>query len=178
MHSSRRDAFRSINALPLGRVTEKVELYGEHRRRGEGRVEVDDRLEERVALVKMYPGFDAELMAHYVDSYRGIVIEGTGLGHTPTQLIEEIKRGCNSGVPIVMTTQTLYGRVDMKVYSTGRKLLAAGVIPGGYMLPEVALVKLMYALGHTQELEEVKKIMLTNLAGELSETSPVDAFLR
>jgi glutamyl-tRNA(Gln) amidotransferase subunit D len=178
MHSSRRDAFRSINALPLGRVAEKVEFYGEHRKRGKGRVKVDDKLEERVALVKMYPGFDAELMAYYINNYKGIVIEGTGLGHTPTKLIEEIKRGCDSGVPIVMTTQTLYGRVDMKVYSTGRKLLAAGVIPGGYMLPEVALVKLMYALGHTQKPEEVRKIMLTNLAGELSETSSVDAFLR
>jgi glutamyl-tRNA(Gln) amidotransferase subunit D len=66
----------------------------------------------------------------------------------------------------------------MKVYSTGRELLSMGVIPGGYMLPEVALVKLMYALGHTQELAKVRKIMFTDIAGELAETSSVDSFLR
>lgn len=178
MHSSRRDAFRSINILPLGEVKEDVKFYDNPRRRGKGTVVVDEKLEEKVALVKMHPGFDRELISYYIDSYKGIVIEGTGLGHAPTYLLDEIKRGCEKGMPIVMTTQTLYGRVDMKVYSTGRKLLSMGVIPGGYMLPEVAFVKLMYALGHARELEEVKKIMLTNIAGELSETSSVDSFLR
>ncbi len=179
MHSSRRDAFRSIDFPPLGKVGEGVE-FTDVERRGrveDAEVEVDDRLEEKVALVKMYPGFSRELMAHYVDSYKGLVLEGTGLGHAPADLFEEIKRGCEKGVPMVMTTQTIYGRVDMKVYSTGRKLLSLGVIPGGYMLPEVALVKLMYALGHSSKPEDVRRIILTDLAGELSETSSIDAFL-
>lgn len=178
MHSSRRDAFRSINSPPLGRVDDEVTFYqSERKRRKGGKVKVDEKLEERVALVKMYPGFRRELLAYYVDNYRGLVIEGTGLGHAPVHLLDEIKRACDAGLPVVMTTQTLYGRVDMKVYSTGRKLLSIGVIPGGYMLPEVALVKLMYALGHTRYLHEVRRIMLSDIAGELCETSSVDVFL-
>lgn len=180
MHSSRRDAFRSIDYPPIGTVGEDVKFYeGEWRRRtADAKVVVNDRLEDRVALVKMYPGFSRDLMAYYIDNYKGLVLEGTGLGHAPAQLLDEIKRGCDKGVPMVMTTQTIYGRVDMKVYSTGRKLLSMGVIPGGYMLPEVALVKLMYALGQTSRPEKVREILLTNLAGELSETSSVDSFLR
>jgi glutamyl-tRNA(Gln) amidotransferase subunit D len=179
MHSSRRDAFRSIDFPPLGKVDEEVKFSGVERRRrvDDAVVKVDDRMEEKVALVKMYPGFSRELLAHYIDSYKGLVLEGTGLGHAPAQLLEEIKRGCEKGVTMVMTTQTIYGRVDMKVYSTGRKLLSLGVIPGGYMLPEVALAKLMYALGHSTLPEEVRRIMLTDLAGELGETSSVDTFL-
>ena len=180
MHSSRRDAFRSIDYPPLGRVDEGVKFFEVERRGRNDRatVDVDDRLEEKVALVKMYPGFRKELLAYYIDNYKGLVLEGTGLGHAPAQLLEEIKRGCDKGIPMVMTTQTIYGRVDMKVYSTGRKLLSMGVIPGGYMLPEVALVKLMFAMGRTTNPDEVREIILTDIAGELNETSSVDSFLR
>lgn len=177
MHSSRRDAFRSINTLPIGEVNEGIKYHQTYRERRDEKVTIDDKLDEKVALVKMHPGFDKDLLRYYIDNYKGLVIEGTGLGHVPTYLLDELRRGC-SEMPIVMTTQTLYGRVDMKVYSTGRELLSMGVIPGGYMLPEVALVKLMYALGHTQELPKVRKIMLTDIAGELAETSSVHSFLR
>ncbi len=175
MHSSRRDAFRSINAQPIGEVTESIEYYGSYREGRDEKVIVDDKLDEKVALVKIHPGFDKALLGYYIDNYNGLVIEGTGLGHVPTYLLPELRRGC-SEIPIVMTTQTLYGRVDMKVYSTGRELLSMGVVPGGYMLPEVALVKLMYALGHARDIDGASKIMLTDIAGELAETSSVDSF--
>ncbi len=68
-----------------------------------------------------------------------------------------------------MTSQTLYGRVDMKVYSTGRELLKRGVISGQDMLPETAYVKLMYVLGQTDDYDKVKGLMETNLWGEISD---------
>jgi glutamyl-tRNA(Gln) amidotransferase subunit D len=77
-----------------------------------------------------------------------------------------------------MTSQCLYGRTNLNVYSTGRKLLTAGVIPAGDMLPEVAYVKLVWALGQTSQREEVKKIMQTNLKGEINEKSSSKYFLR
>ncbi|MCX8169771.1 MAG: hypothetical protein N3D72_01640, partial [Candidatus Methanomethyliaceae archaeon] len=62
-------------------------------------------------------------------------------------------------------------RVNMNVYSTGRILLSMGVIPGEDMLPETALVKLMWVLAQTNDLNEIKKLMLSNIAGEISERS-------
>ena len=176
MHSSRRDAFKSINALPLGEVRGEVRLSAECKRRGEGEVHADTRLEERVALFKVYPGVDAELLEHCVDRYRGIVLEGTGLGHVPESLLPAIERARGENIPMVMTTSTLYGRVDMKVYSTGRRLLKLGVIPGEDMLPEVAYVKLMHVLGITQDYEEVRSLMRRSLAGEITSRTLARAF--
>jgi len=176
MHSSRRDAFKSINAPPLGEVRDEVRLLGGYRKRCEGEVYADTRLEERVALFKAYPGVDPELLEHCVDRCRGIVLEGTGLGHVPESLLPAIERAIEEGVAVVMTTTTLYGRVDMKVYSTGRRLLNLGVIPGEDMLPEVAYVKLMHVLAIAQSSEEVRSLMLRNFAGEITERTLPRAF--
>ncbi len=176
MHSSRRDAFKSINALPLGEVRDQVRLSGSYRRRCEGEVYADTRLEERVALFKAYPGVDPELLERCVDRCRGIVLEGTGLGHVPEQLFPAIQRAREEDKAVVMTTSTLYGRVDMKVYSTGRRLLNLGVIPGEDMLPEVAYVKLMHVLAIARSEEEVRSLMLRNFAGEITERTLPRAF--
>ena len=68
----------------------------------------------------------------------------------------------------MMTSQCLWGRVNMNVYDTGRDLLAMGVIPMEDILPETALVKMMWVLGQTRDLEEAEKLMKTNLANEFS----------
>ncbi len=169
MHSSRRDAFQSINAAPIGRVKDVVIIDGDYRRRGTGKVKVDAKLDENVSLVKIYPGIKSEILDYYIDNYNGIVLEGTGLGHVPEDLLKSIEKAKKKKVPVVMTTQTLYGRVDMKVYSTGRELLSGGVISGEDMLPEAAYVKLMHVLGSTKNLDEVKKKMQTNIAGEIED---------
>ncbi|AEH24837.1 Glu-tRNA(Gln) amidotransferase subunit GatD [Pyrococcus yayanosii] len=181
MHTSRRDAFRSINDVPIAKVwPDRVEfLRDDYRRRSEGEVWVDDKLDERVALVKVYPGMSPEIIDFLVDRrYRGIVVEGTGLGHTPSGLIPTIERAVQEGVAVCMTSQCLYGRVNLNVYSTGRKLLKAGVIPCEDMLPETAYVKLMWVLGHTDDLNEVRRMMLTSYAGEITPYTRFDTFLR
>lgn len=179
MHSSRRDAFRSINTLPIGEVTERgIRTFREYKRRKDGEeTKVDSRLEERVALLKICPGMGGELLDRAVDSHRGIVLEGTGLGHVPEYLLEPIARAREEEKPVVMTTQTLYGGVDMNVYSTGRELLTRGVISGGGMLPEVAYVKLMCALGRAKSYEEARRFIETDLAGEMSPSIGIDSFL-
>jgi glutamyl-tRNA(Gln) amidotransferase subunit D len=171
MHTSRRDAFLPVNDLPLARISrEGIELISKNfRRREEGvsKVHLDDRIDERVALIQVWPGIPQGFLSSLEGIFRGIVIAGTGLGHVPKYIIPEIRELIRKGVPVVISSQCLYGRVDLKVYETGRRLLEVGVIPAMDMLPEVALVKLMFVLGHTDDLDEVRTLMLTNLAGEL-----------
>jgi len=171
MHTSRRDAFLPVNDLPLARISrEHIELISQNfRRRKEGTsgVYLDDRIDERVALIQVWPGIPQGFLSSLEGIFRGIVIAGTGLGHVPKQIIPEIRDLIRKGIPVVISSQCLYGRVDLKVYETGRRLLEVGVIPAMDMLPEVALVKLMFVLGHTHDLDEVRDLMLTNLAGEL-----------
>jgi len=176
MHSSRRDAFVSINAPPIGYVKgEKVVLEGEHKRRSGGKAVLKAGLEKEVALVYYYPGMGRDEFEAMVNGKKGVVIAGTGLGHVGEHLIPEIRKLTRSGIPVVMTTQCLWGSVNLNVYSTGRKLLRAGVISGYDMLPEVAWIKLMWVMANESNVEEA---MITNIAGEISERREIGDFVK
>ncbi len=185
MHSSRRDAFQSINDLPLAKVDlHKKELSLINSRyipRANSREEVIASVgfDDRVALVKAYPGFQSEIIDFLVDKkFHGIVIEGTGLGHIGSHVTKSIMRAIEEGIPVVMTIQTLFGRVNMNVYTTGRKLLEIGVIPGDDMLPETAYVKLSWIVSQTREIKKVREMMMTNYVNEINPVHTPQHFLK
>ncbi len=181
-HTSRRDTFQTINDIPIGMVRGgELKLFRDdyNRAKPKGRVKVDGKFESRVALLKVTPGMPSSVIEGMLKARdKGIVLEGTGLGHVPESLFEGIKFAVSKGVPVVMTSQCLWGRIDMKVYSTGRDLLQLGVIPAEDMLPETAYVKLMWVLAHAKGVEEVSKLMRTNLAGEITPRTRPDVFLK
>ncbi|MBC7081004.1 MAG: Glu-tRNA(Gln) amidotransferase subunit GatD [Thermoplasmatales archaeon] len=174
MHSSRRDAFISVNSSPIGYVNEEVVFTQPYNKRKDGKVKVKDRLNENVCLIYYYPGLSKKYFEKIVDGKDGVVIAGTGLGHISEELIPSIKKLTSKGIPVVITTQCLWGSVNLNVYATGRKLLKAGVIDGKDMLPEVAYIKLMWVLKNEKNLEEA---MQRNIAGEISEKRCVKDFL-
>lgn len=175
MHTSRRDAFQSINAKPIGRVdypSREIKIMSHYVKRGEKKLALHDKLEPRCALIKYATGASSEsLLFHSGSGYKGIVIEGTGLGHVSTEWIPLIKNATDAGIPVVITSQCINGRVCDRVYDTGRDILKAGAIEGEDMLSEVALVKLMWVLGQTQDMEKVKEMMRTSIAGELTRST-------
>jgi len=186
MHTSRRDAFRSINEFPIAKVFPdgKIEIVNKNynkKEKKESDVYADTKYEDRVALIKGFPNSDPEIMEFLVDKeYKGIVIEGTGLGHIPVgekSWISAVERAIGEGISVAVTSQCLYGRVHPFVYSNLRKVSTKGVIYCEDMLPEVAYIKLGIVLGHTQNQEEVKTEMLTNYAGELSDRIDEKSFL-
>jgi glutamyl-tRNA(Gln) amidotransferase subunit D len=181
-HTSRRDTFQTINDIPIGMIRKGGLTFFRqdyNRARSEGKVRFDGKLETKVALVKVFPNIRSDVIDSFVDAgYRGIVLEGTGLGHAPETLFDSVKRAIRKGLSVVMTSQCIWGRVDMKVYSTGRDLLNLGVIPGEDILPETAYVKLMWVLGHTRDPQEISKLMQTNLAGEITPRTRPDVFLK
>jgi len=178
MHSSRRDAFRSLNARPLGRVYPdgRVELTDRALPRAPGPTKVDDALDLKVALSYFYPGQRPSELEGILEGLHGLVIAGTGLGHAAHDLIPVVHRATRDGVAIVIATQTLQGRVSLRVYDTGRDLLKAGVIGAEDMTPETAFVKLMWVLGHTREPAEVARAIGTNVAGEINPRIGLDEF--
>jgi glutamyl-tRNA(Gln) amidotransferase subunit D len=176
MHSSKRDAFKAINDSPIARVTaESIEPQKEYNLRDNSKkVKVDTTFEGKVALVKIYPGQDPGILDYYLkNKYKGIVLEVSGLAHVPTRgsrnnWIKKLKEVQDKGLIICATVQTVYGRADPYVYSNGREVLETGVIYLEDMLSETALVKLGYVLGKTNNREEVKKLMLENMAKEFN----------
>jgi glutamyl-tRNA(Gln) amidotransferase subunit D len=187
MHTSRRDAFRPVNDLPIARIWPdgRLEYINPSRRRGSATPFADAVFEDKVALVKAYPGAPPLIIEALIDSgYKGIVIEGTGLGHVPTQpedrgmsWISAVERGVGMGVVFAVTSQCLYGRTSPQVYRNAILLNKAGAVYLEDMLPEVAYVKLGWLLGHGYAPEDVRKSLTSNIAGEISSRIRPDTFL-
>ena len=181
MHSSYRSTFRTLSDVPLAMVDrEKITPIRTdyRRRRDDRRATVKAVFDDRVSLVYYYPGMKADVIDALVDAgYRGIVIAGTGLGHVNRPLYPALERARDAGVAVYMTVQTLWGFVQMYVYETGREIMELGVVPAANMLPEVAYVKLGWALGQTDDLDEVRRIMLTPVAREITEREPHNGYL-
>jgi len=181
MHSSYRSTFRTISDIPLAMVDrEKITpLRNDYKlRRNDRDVIINTAFEEKVSIVYYYPNMKPDIIDSLIDNgYRGIVIAGTGLGHVNKPVYPALKRARDKGIAVYMTVQTLWGYVQMYVYETGREMMQLGVIPAANMLPEVAYVKLCWALGQTEDLDKVKEIMLTPIAGEITEREPYNGYL-
>lgn len=179
MHTSKRDAFKIVNGEPFAKIfPDKIERVSEYNLRKKGRVKLDLKFEEKVALVKVYPGQDPEILDFYVKKkYKGIVLEMSGLGHAPSKRArlgwtKKLKEIQEKGIIVCGVSQCIYGRVDPLVYSNGRELLGTGIIYLEDMLAETALVKLGWVLGHkdwTKDKKIVKEKMLENFAHELND---------
>ncbi len=204
MHTSRRDAFRSIDSNPLFVSDFRSDCFEStqsslelppFKRAKKGELKASKNLSDNVALVYTYPGIQPSLISK-LDSCDGVVLAGTGLGHIPTNsfqdktvksIYEPVKSLIDSGIPLVMAPQTIYGRLNLRVYATGRMLLDAGVIgDGADWTPETAYVKLCWVLGQNAKnggtgkgvgrasgMKKIAEMMMTNFVGEISERSVI-----
>ncbi len=181
MHSSYRSTFRTIGDLPIAMVSRDwiVPLRDDYkRRRKDKNVIVNTNFEEMVSIVYYYPNMRPDIIESLIDNnYKGIIIAGTGLGHVNKPLYPAMKKAHEKGIAMYMTVQTLWGYVQMYVYDTGRDIMELGVIPAANMLPEVAYVKLGWTLGQSTDLGKVREIMLTPIAGEITEREPHNGYL-
>lgn len=172
MHSSRRDTFRTLDDVPLGKIDEAGVTWFKDDVRPRGRHEdfcLDTKIDQRVGMLYSYPGMNPDILDSMVDKdYHGIVIIGTGLGHVGTDIFPALDRCQDKEIPVVLVVEPLFGYVHLRVYETGRDMLARGIIEGGNMLPSAAYTKLIWVLGHTRDIRQVKKLMQTPLAGEIT----------
>ena len=181
MHSSYRSTFRTIGDVPLAMINKKeiTHIKKDYKpRRKDKNVTIMPYFSDKVTMIYYYPGMKPDTIDALVDAgYKGIIIVGTGLGHVNKELYPAIERATAKGVCMYMTLQTIWGYVHMFVYDTGRDMMAKGIIPTGNMLPEVAFIKLGWALGQTDDLEKVKEIMLTPINDEITTREPYNGYL-
>ncbi len=201
MHSLRRDAFRSINDVPVGKINypdfnisnsssvlkSSIEIKHSEtvkpRNKEPHKISLSDTFQDNIALIYFYPGMDPDIFDYYLGKKcRGFVIAGTALGHVSMNGKKSLRSSLiklkEKKIPVVMTTQCLYGRVDPLVYSPLRTLsIETGVIFCEDMLPETAYVKLGWVLGKTKKIQDVREEMLTNYAGEINLKHMPDCFL-
>jgi glutamyl-tRNA(Gln) amidotransferase subunit D len=181
MHSSYRSTFRTVGDIPLAMVSRDGFNYltRQYRRRDPSRkVKIDPVYDDRTTILYYYPGMHPDLVDSLVaNGYRGIVIAGTGLGHVNKPLYPALKRAVEAGVHVVMTVQTLWGYAQMYVYDTGRDLMDLGVVPLDNMIPETALMKLSWVLGHTNDHDEVLRMMRESVSHEITPREPHNGYV-
>ena len=179
MHTSKREAFKPINTEPFAKIyLDKIEVLNDFNMRKNQKIKLDTKFEEKVALVKIYPGQEPDILDYYFDKgYKGIVLEMSGLGHAPTKRARngwtnKLKEVQGKGLIVCAASQTVYGRLDPYVYSNGRELLKTGIIYLKDMLAETALIKLGWVLGHPEWAKNkdfVKEKMLENFSREFND---------
>lgn len=170
-HTSKRGAFQTIGDDPAFIVVnEQIQRNTKDDFFKVKEFQPRIKINTKVALIKYHPGYDPSLLEKIIEmNYSGIIFEGTGLGHIGKIMYDNVKKANEKGIFLGMTSQCIDGRVRMTVYESGRDLLDLGIVPLENMIPEVALVKAMWAIGNFQDGDEIKKIMLENIASELSD---------
>lgn len=184
-HTSRRDAFKVVNDKIIARVDYKngnIEYVKENYKKKDPERKLKLKLfneKIKVALLKQHTNMFAEQFAFY-KKYRGLVIESTGLGQLPTTKVDEytnehrkifntIKEMIKKGTIVVVTSQTIFGRINLNVYSNQREVQEIGVL--GHlsdMLPETTFIKLAWLLSNHKDKNKIKELLLTNLRGEIN----------
>ncbi|HXW03136.1 MAG TPA: Glu-tRNA(Gln) amidotransferase subunit GatD [Nitrosarchaeum sp.] len=170
-HTSKRGAFQTVGDDPAFIVVnEQVQRNARNNFFKVKEFQPRIKINTKVALIKYHPGYDPSLLEKIIEmNYDGIIFEGTGLGHIGKIMYDNVKKANEKGIFLGMTSQCIDGRVRMTVYESGRDLLDLGIIPLENMIPEVALVKTMWTLGNFQDRNEIKKMMLENIASELTD---------
>ena len=170
-HTSKRSAFETIGNDPAFLILDEKIIKNSRDEFFENQ-SFNPRLgiDTQVALVKYHPGYEPRQIEALIDlGFKAIIFEGTGLGHVGKTMYDVIEKANAKGLFLGMTSQCIDGRVRMTVYESGRDLLELGITPLENMIPEVALVKTMWALGNSEDNDGLKKLLLENIASEFSE---------
>lgn len=163
------DVFESPKFPPLGEIQRPIHLNEWRKKRRKRVPTFMPHFNNKVAAIKVFPGFQAEFLQHMVQSgIQGMVIEGFGPGNIPGTLVQTITKTIQKGIPVVVGTQMAHGRTNLEAYEVGYQALKAGVIEAKDMTTETCVTKLMWCLDQTHDIKKIAKMMLTDYAGELT----------
>ncbi|MFW9868230.1 MAG: asparaginase [Candidatus Thorarchaeota archaeon] len=171
------DAFDSMDPSPIGILSRDIVLYVGRKKRDHSLIpRFDTRFDDRVFLLKVFPGMPPQTLARIVDmGFHGIIVEGYGSGNIPTDenaLTGGILQAIDQNCFVVISSQCAFGQADLSIYEVGRAAMEVGAMSAYDMTPEAALVKLSWVLGHTKESDRVREMMSISYVGEMSYIEP------
>ena len=175
LHSSRRDAFRPNNAKPIAEISrDNIKFFNKNYNKENRKLKLKLFNENlRIGILTTHPNMDPSEISLF-KSFDGLIIQGTGIGHMPVEgknekILDELKK---LKIPKVMITQSIFGSVNLNVYSTGRKI--RDYLIGDYLdlTLEAAYIKLAWLLSNHPK--DIKNLFSKNLRNEINERLPED----
>ncbi len=173
VHAERFEAFRSPNwpALAEAGVHLRYDRAAILPHRA-GPLKVHDRLDDRIAVIRLFPGIRADWMRHALSQpgLRAAVLTTFGSGNGPTdpEFVAALREARDRGMLLINVTQCVGGRVEQGRYATSQAFVDMGVVGGADITVEAAVAKTMFLLAHTQGTEELVQRMEAPIAGEFT----------
>lgn len=172
VRSSDFDAFESINLRYIGKISATgLDIRPELIKHYKEKPILNTNIETNVFLLKMTPTTNPDIINLLIKSgVRGIVIEAYGAGglsYLRRDYVSKIQECIKNNIPVVLTSQCLYDPSNFNIYEVGQRAIKTGAIEALDMTSEAAVCKLMYALGQTKSLDEIKRIFKTEIAMEI-----------
>lgn len=165
-------AFDSPNLAPLAKIGATT-VYSQQNALSPHPYSFDPRIETRIVSMSLFPGFDVEPFFSLTEkNIKGLVLQAFGPGDIPIgegSISHLIKHLTEKGIPTVICSQSIYGRVDLSLYETGRAALLAGAISAHDMTWEASVAKMMCLLGRGHSMQTFKELFQRSLSGELTE---------
>ena len=168
------EAFSSPNFPSLATAAIDIRYIDALIREKEEKLNVVDFAEDLpIAVLKIFPGIQFKMFENIMtENLKALVIEAFGVGNIPqydAELLPLISKAANNGTIIVVCTQCLRGKVQLGTYETSSALKKAGAVSGEDMTVEAAVTKLRYLFAKKCSSQDIKKLIETDLRGELSE---------
>ncbi len=166
-------AFESINTMPVGKIDSNgLTINKSNLPTYSSETSLNTNINTNVFLLKLTPATDPKIIDMLINfNIKGIVIEAFGQGgiqFVRRDFTPYLKKALSLNIPVVVSSQCLYDGVNLNIYEVGKKSLKNGVITANDMTNEACVTKLMWALGQTNNLDEIKAIFNKNLSGEKS----------
>ncbi|WP_194776306.1 asparaginase [Pararhodonellum marinum] len=171
------DAFESENYPPLAESGIVIDYnYAAIKPFKEGaQLKYRNRVDNRVMVLKLFPGITKNVLdsCFAIKNLRGVVLETYGSGNTPSEkwFLQSLEKAIDKGIIVLNVSQCNGGRVIQGRYETSKDLKRVGVLSGGDITTEAAITKMMHLLAHDPDEEEIRRKLITPLAGEMSLTS-------